>query len=318
MAAYGVGLLHVALNGLQVDRRQITQVGNILAMLCASLSDMRDRHRDAVSKILEAKVDAYRRSQCAGVEMRSQSVRSLECLSNPSSSTPRWQRGGISGSVSRERSHPYSRDTLRHDASWQQIPQLHSHDTVREVDSTSAPIHAQISSNGSGQESGQTVKDAPVTAMLVALSDSDSTSEENSGVAGSSSVANSTAAAVVSTQASRQVKLPADLSRRSVVRDGLLRQGFSKSAIAAYFDRFSKSTNRNYDKMWKFWAVWCVGNDIDPCRRSEADLDTYILERTVVDRWRKQMRAQVKLVWSIVEGRPPPAKNKRVVKCKNN
>ncbi|KAJ2868269.1 hypothetical protein GGH94_000256 [Coemansia aciculifera] len=272
--------------------------------------------------------------------MESEHVNSLERVGQSGSSKARRQGRTVSGSATREYGHPYFRDTLHHKTLRQQNSQLRDLDTVREVNSAeSAPLHIQLPRIDDGRKAGDIVEDTPVANTLTSSSgDADSMSEESSDMdissEGSSDsestpgksaddingspVANSTTAAVVSTQASRQAELPADLSRRSVIRDGLLRQGFSESAIIAYFDQFSKFTNSTYDLVWKAWAVWCVRNDIDPCQQSDADLDTYIMEKTVVESWKIQMRTQVKLVWSIVEGRPPPRERRHLVRRKNN
>ncbi|KAJ2352091.1 hypothetical protein GGH92_001470, partial [Coemansia sp. RSA 2673] len=86
-------------------------------------------------------------------------------------------------------------------------------------------------------EDGENVENKPIYAALpTILFDYDSVS-----------VANSIAVVAGTTQTSTQAVLPMDSSRRSVIRNGLLRQGFSESAITAYFDQFTDSTNYTYD-----------------------------------------------------------------------
>ncbi|KAJ2874582.1 hypothetical protein H4R27_006485, partial [Coemansia aciculifera] len=116
-----------------------------------------------------------------------------------------------------------------------------------DVDSTTS-AHVRV------QEAGEFVENEPVTDVPVTLLDSDSTSGEGSVNNVSPLVVNPTAAVTVTTQAPRQAVLPMEFNRQSVIRDGLLRQGLSESAINSYFDQFSKSTNDGYNSTWKLWA----------------------------------------------------------------
>ncbi|KAJ2750856.1 hypothetical protein GGI19_004853, partial [Coemansia pectinata] len=125
---------------------------------------------------------------------------------------------------------------------------------VQEVDSTaSAYLRVQVSNIDNGREAGEIVENEPVTDVLAMFLGSVSTSGGGSGNTVSSSVANSTEAVAVATQAPRQVVLPADLSRRSVIREGLLGQGFSELAVTEYFNQFTEGTNSGYDSMWRAW-----------------------------------------------------------------
>ncbi|KAJ2865298.1 hypothetical protein GGH94_002313 [Coemansia aciculifera] len=63
MTAYGIELLRKALSGPQVDRRLTVQVYNLLATLCAMLTDSQDRHRSKVTRAVGEKVEAFKRAR---------------------------------------------------------------------------------------------------------------------------------------------------------------------------------------------------------------------------------------------------------------
>ncbi|KAJ2074477.1 hypothetical protein GGH13_001299 [Coemansia sp. S155-1] len=136
--------------------------------------------------------------------------------------------------------------------------------------------------------------------------DSNSTYEEMADDTDNSSVANPTVAVADTTLESTQVVLPTDLSRRSVIRYGLLRQGFLEPNTSAYFLQFSKKTNRN--TMWGYWVYWCEARGMDPLITSDVDLNTFISGIKWPEARKKRTKSQVKLIWSIVEGHPPPSK----------
>ncbi|KAJ2336344.1 hypothetical protein GGH92_007791, partial [Coemansia sp. RSA 2673] len=145
----------------------------------------------------------------------------------------------------------------------------------RQYHGWSSPIVQESSGSNNGPEAGDIVDNKPladVPTMLLdpsstlgesaddagstsggSADDSDSTYEELADDTDSSLVANPTEAVADTTLESTQVVLPADLSRRSVIRYGLLRQGFLEPNISAYFSQFSEKTNRNYDRMWRHW-----------------------------------------------------------------
>ncbi|KAJ2879300.1 hypothetical protein H4R27_005390 [Coemansia aciculifera] len=271
IAAYGVKLLRVALSGPAANRKQITQVGNMLAALCASPSATRDQHRVTLSKMLTDRADAYRRSQGVNEELESEGVNALEHTTSPSSLKPRWRRRRVDGSVVRELIHPYRYERRHSETSEQQQQQFHSYSmSVESADGTDSSLETD-------------------STVLV------------SGIV----------------QASMQ-ELPLELSRRGIICDGLLRQGFSESSITAYFEQFSKSTNRNHEFTWKSWAWWCIAKRMDPRTASDEDLNTYISGSGWTEAGRRQMKGHIKPVWSIVEGHRPPRKNKRVVKPSRN
>ncbi|KAJ2869409.1 hypothetical protein GGH93_006171 [Coemansia aciculifera] len=318
IAAYGVKLLRVALSGPAANRKQITQVGNMLAALCASLSATRDQHRVTLSKMLTDRADAYRRSQGVNEELESEGVNALEHTTSPSSLKPRWWGRRVNRSVVRELIHPYRYERRHSETSEQQQQQLHSCDTVQEVSSTTSTyLSVQLPSIEEGQEAGESVEDEPVAAVCIMISDSDSTSEESADDTDSSLETDSTVLVSGIIQASMQ-ELPLELSRRGIIRDGLLRQGFSESSITAYFEQFSKSTNRNHEFTWKSWAWWCIAKRMDPRTASDEDLNAYISGNGWTEAGRRQMKDHIKPVWSIVEGHRPPRKNKRVVKPSRN
>ncbi|KAJ2753028.1 hypothetical protein GGI19_003423 [Coemansia pectinata] len=295
MATYGVELLHFALDGAQVDRRRVRQASDIFAILCATLTDSRDPYRDVLTKELGDKGNACRDEQDTAdeseVELDSGKVVPIGRTIQQLGPIVRQRRGRVNKPRANERNHLY-RHGRRYLEALEQQRQLRDRDTELEFTSiTNTSLHVQLPNIHNGREAGESEEDVPLATLLSLLPNPDSTSH---------------------------VVLPVGLSRPGVIRDGLLRQGFAESAVTEYFNQFAEGTTNGYDSMWKAWAVWCVRNDIDPCRRSEADLDTYIMEKTVVDRWKSQMRTQVNLIWSIVEGRPPPRKRRHLVKRKNN
>ncbi|KAJ2877026.1 hypothetical protein GGH93_000290 [Coemansia aciculifera] len=250
MTAYGVELLRVALSCLHIHRRQIIQVGNMLTMLCASLSDTRDWHRVALSEMLVDKADSYRRSQCVGEKMDPDGVHFIECIGDPKSSEARRRESRVGETVVRERSYMYPHESLCPEVSQQQqtSQQLRGHDTehinpvvAREVGSTpSTPFPTQLPCIGNGRESGQRVEDATLAAFPSIVSDTVSSPRESVGGTDSPSATDSTVAVAVIPRASRPEVLPMDLSRQRIIRDSLLRQGFSELAITAYVDQFTK------------------------------------------------------------------------------
>ncbi|KAJ2864932.1 hypothetical protein GGH94_002579 [Coemansia aciculifera] len=250
MTAYGVELLRVALSCPHIHRRQIIQVGNMLTTLCASLSDTRDWHRVALSEMLVDKADSYRRSQCVGEKMDPDGVHFIECIGDPKSSEARRRESRVGETVVRERSYMYPHESLCPEVSQQQqtSQQLRGHDTehinpvvAREVGSTpSTPFPTQLPCIGNGRESGQRVEDATLAAFPSIVSDTVSSPRESVGGTDSPSATDSTVAVAVIPRASRPEVLPMDLSRQRIIRDSLLRQGFSELAITAYVDQFTK------------------------------------------------------------------------------
>ncbi|KAJ2755871.1 hypothetical protein GGI19_001292 [Coemansia pectinata] len=71
MTAYGVELLRKALSGPQVDRRLTRQVYNLLATLCAMLTDSQDRHRSKVTRAVGEKVEGFERVRATNKDPQS-------------------------------------------------------------------------------------------------------------------------------------------------------------------------------------------------------------------------------------------------------
>ncbi|KAJ2750449.1 hypothetical protein GGI19_005101, partial [Coemansia pectinata] len=74
MTAYGVNLLRKALAGPQVDRRMTQQVYNLLATLCAMLTDSQDRHKSKVTRAVGEKVEAFKRARTMDENMHTVSA----------------------------------------------------------------------------------------------------------------------------------------------------------------------------------------------------------------------------------------------------
>ncbi|KAJ2038669.1 hypothetical protein GGI08_008293, partial [Coemansia sp. S2] len=114
-----------------------------------------------------------------------------------------------------------------------------SPDTTQEGYSTE-DIHLFISvHNAAGVwQTHERAEYTPITTYV----NSDSTVVENSGGTSRSSVVDSTTMATFTGRV-LHLELPEEYSRRSIIRDGLLCQGFSESAITTYFKQYTESTN---------------------------------------------------------------------------
>ncbi|KAJ2391768.1 hypothetical protein H4S02_001149, partial [Coemansia sp. RSA 2611] len=59
MLAYGLDIIRSAVDGPTVDKGLVLQAGDLLATLCATIMDTRDRHRDSVNKAVAEKIGAF-------------------------------------------------------------------------------------------------------------------------------------------------------------------------------------------------------------------------------------------------------------------
>ncbi|KAJ2064927.1 hypothetical protein GGI08_002314 [Coemansia sp. S2] len=240
MVAYSVELLRIALSGPQVNRKRVKQVSNILTTLCGSLSDTRDRHRVAISKTLVDKANAYKYSQSVDKDMGTESATSIECVRCTRTSKTRWWGKRVDGSVTRELSRPHRHERRQSDDLEQQQQQFHDRDTVQGVRSTTgAPLSSLSPSIDDIREAGESVEDTPASAVHPMLLDCARILDDIADDTDSSSATDSTVLVSGIVQTSIQ-ELPLELSRQGVIRDGLLRQGFTEAAIAAYFEQFSR------------------------------------------------------------------------------
>ncbi|KAJ2407793.1 hypothetical protein GGI10_004942, partial [Coemansia sp. RSA 2530] len=125
----------------------------------------------------------------------------------------------------------------------QPTQQLNSCDLVWEVSSTSsASLHAPESDIDDGLDAGEGAVDEPVAPAFTIQRDNASTSEESVDGMDTSSVTDLASTVAATTQVIRETQLVVS-DRQSVIRDGLLRQGFSELNIAAYFNKYSDGTH---------------------------------------------------------------------------
>ncbi|KAJ2825419.1 hypothetical protein GGI24_003165 [Coemansia furcata] len=309
MAAYGYEILNFSLDGAQVNRRRVKQASDIFAKLCATLTDTRDRHIDLVTRKIAEKVNAYRREQSVSSESESESVLEsgrivpVEPTIQHVGPIARRRRKRVNRLGVSERNHPYCRRRSHLDDSAQQLPDRGATQAVGST--TVASPHTLLPSSDDSQESGRCVIDEPIVATLTTISNPDGTH-----VIDRPSVTDIPATFAASSRESGYM-LPEVRCRRSIIRDGLLRQGYPESDITAHFNQFSEKTNCDRDNMWKSWAMWCVEKGIDPRKTSGMALETYISEKRWKETWSSQISGQIKIVWSIVEGHPPPRRHIR-------
>ncbi|KAJ1900721.1 hypothetical protein LPJ71_005771, partial [Coemansia sp. S17] len=205
------------------------------------------------------------------------------------------------------RSHPYRRD-LGHSKTSKQ-PRWHSGGRELTQKGKGKALHggpaagtrlsARIPSDTDNRRYCIGESESPAAASLAAESDTDSMTDESESDTADTPVAETTG---------DLVHLDPSLSRRSVIHAALLLQGNSESDITAYFNQVNRQTNAEYDRSWKHWATWCVEHGIDPCIRSDEDLEAWLSEGTRSQDATIRRRSKVKSVWSMVEGNPPPAR----------
>ncbi|KAJ2104580.1 hypothetical protein GGI16_002727 [Coemansia sp. S142-1] len=231
MAAYGVEILQKTLNRQNSNNEQVEIVVDLLATLCATLIDTRDKHRVASARAVKENVDYL-------------------------------------GTMS-------------------------TMDLVSDSESESVDIEPSISS--------LTTHESPMAESTLTAPSSLPTGD------------------CVTKKRRHCPEIPMAQSREEIVRQALLRQGQSESDVTAYFNRLSKSTNLSYNHAWKRWVAWCIEQGLDPVKRSDAHLVSFSLETTTSAGMRTNMKAAVRLVWSIIEGNPPPspAKGKQLVSYKS-
>ncbi|KAJ2029795.1 hypothetical protein IWW57_001483 [Coemansia sp. S610] len=338
MVVYGVNILHEALSGPNVATNSLWQARDIFASLCSTLSDTRDAHESKIVKMIAESGSAHRHEQGVEAAMEPEKAIPPERTWSNGRLRPRLQTKQGGTSVQRGRSHPYLRNGLHAEIPWwQRISQANSGDSIQiNCDSAQesdiiagAQLLGQLPNANDGQFAGKSKESGSVSASLATVSgpdsvlgdsldagdgsfdDSDSELEDGVDDILSSLDSKSTEAASTIGLTAGKAVLPPELCRRNVVHYGLERQGLSESAIDAYFKQYSAGTNRDYEGMWELWAMWCVAKGIDPSQRSDEELDSYVLGRKMSGDSRKRLQGQVRLVWSIVEGFPPPEKKNR-------
>ncbi|KAJ2757236.1 hypothetical protein GGI19_000170 [Coemansia pectinata] len=263
MAAYGVELLGNALHSTVVDRHLANLASKLLAILCATLIDTRDRRRDVVFSMVEERIDAFQ--QVHGVEESSEAessdmleqdthvesmhhVEQLRTGDNASQHVgpvTRQQGKRAEGSDTTERSHPYSQNGSRSSAFRQQQPRCGKRVALNNVATALQNEANSLPTNVAG------VVDNEHTCSSVDDNAPNTTLSQ---------------------------RWPLGLERQNIIRVALSRQGRSESAITAHINQFGKGTNRAYDSVWRYWAAWCSKRALDPAKRSDASLEALTLE----------------------------------------
>ncbi|KAJ2837167.1 hypothetical protein FBU31_001200, partial [Coemansia sp. 'formosensis'] len=252
MSAYGVELLRIALTSSLTNRRRIQQAMDILATLCATFTDMRDRQRGYLTRTVLRKVDDFRHEQGMddttgpmpqndeqGMDDATWSMPQSDelhrCIGDHCGPMIRWRVRRVSRQFASSRSNPYyRRDT------YSEAPRLQQtwHDRYVEQ-RRPVPAWQTYSTEGiclptevRGSTSNRPVHssaDAAVLAPvpLATIPESDNRAEEVVNVTDNDSPADSQAtssvAEVDSVQSPSQ-ELPRGLRRRDVIRDALMRQ----------------------------------------------------------------------------------------------
>ncbi|KAJ2074976.1 hypothetical protein GGH13_000939 [Coemansia sp. S155-1] len=305
MAAYGVELLRIALSNPQVDRMLTKQASDIFATLCATLTHTRDQHRDEIYSLAAKRIDFRRHTNGQAQVWEPDSEDDEPSRQSRAPQIPNGRNG--KEPVQNERSHPYRRD-LGHSKTSKQ-PRWHSGGRELTQKGKGKALHggpaagtrlsARIPSDTDNRRYCIGESESPAATSLAAESDTDSMTDESESDTADTPVAETTG---------DLVHLDPSLGRRSVIHAALLLQGNSESDITAYFNQVNRQTNAEYDRSWKHWATWCVEHGIDPCIRSDEDLEAWLSEGTRSQDATIRRRSKVKSVWSMVEGNPPPAR----------
>ncbi|KAJ2840499.1 hypothetical protein FBU31_000364 [Coemansia sp. 'formosensis'] len=277
MSAYGVELLRVALGCHQVDRRLTRQTSHLLASLCASLLDTRDRRRRARTTHGNSKPEDEGLNKHAkqGIELKpsSQIERTDSPCINKRKGAEYWD-SSYSSSESSDSGSTYSNTRRR-----RHVKHAKQSDTciVRDIDST---------------------ENVSVTAPIV-LAPEDSACKGGDTSATNSDVEDESDVVIGQGQVER-------LNRRVVIRNAFLSHGLSELDGIAYYNRWTKDTNYTYDGVWNRWVVWCDKRGLNPTVRSEEDLATYISDIAMSKTSATRMRIVARSVWSVVDGTALP------------
>ncbi|KAJ2840285.1 hypothetical protein FBU31_000540 [Coemansia sp. 'formosensis'] len=284
MAAYGVELLRMALSGRNTDRRRIRQASNIFTTLCGTLMDTRYCRRNAVTKMIEARVASYKHTLDGGR------------ASSSITSTGPYE-------MSRPNGIPIKQQSPNSDLSAVQRDGL--------VPSTRLPAQ----SPGASDNRQALIREEPatVTTLPPAVPSPVSTAVECASETGNTPIVDLIVEPTEVRDTTPDPIPTISYSRQDVICDALLRQGVSESGVGTYFKQRSIGTNRDHDSVWKRWVDRCAIQNLDLLKRSVSHLDIYISEGNWTEGHICKMRAVVQGVWTIVEGQPAPAGPKHVL-----
>ncbi|KAJ2057339.1 hypothetical protein GGI08_003656, partial [Coemansia sp. S2] len=221
MAAYGVELLRIALGNPRVNRRLTRQAYRLLATLCATLIGTRDRHRSA-AKVAEEESSVICSARDTGA-------------ATPKLSRHTGRGEQTEGLCTNKRTGPDYLDSSESDSSssslWQER-RRHVRRKKRSKQSISKPL----------AQGPVPVTPAPDLLCADHKPSIDAISAvDMAAAAGESEL-------VVSHGRVNQLR------RRIVIRNALLRQGQSESAVITYFNQWTEGTSRTYDGEWSNWA----------------------------------------------------------------
>ncbi|KAJ2584871.1 hypothetical protein GGH95_000031 [Coemansia sp. RSA 1836] len=329
MAAYGIELLHVAIDSPKVDKRRIRQVSDLLSSLCATFVAMRQKNRERIASSVERGTEGVDHisdvstepgsanvSQCARVHRANpaqpgaQPTNALETTRTAGTDLcPNYIRRQPGGRVEREshvneRWHPYNQTRMCFVDSRERLRRQHSECKEQSIRATSDT--SLSSATSSITDMGPAI--ASASAVVDSSCAGDTTTRESSNSASSDLSVDFSARAP---RRASKPRLPAGLSRQEAIRAAFLRQGRPESTITAYFGKIAKNTSRNYDSLWNKWAIWCVEQGLDPSMRAEAELEAHLLERGASKDWAMHIKVVAREVWSITD---PPQEDTAIPK----
>ncbi|KAJ2838308.1 hypothetical protein FBU31_000950 [Coemansia sp. 'formosensis'] len=95
-----------------------------------------------------------------------------------------------------------------------------------------------------------------------------------------------------------------NLNRKYIIRGILSRIGVPIAAETEYFQLFSDYGNLKLDSVWNNWAAWCIQRNLDPAKRSDKNLTSFISNSHKSRDWRVKVRIATNTVWAQVEELP--------------
>ncbi|KAJ2840708.1 hypothetical protein FBU31_000188, partial [Coemansia sp. 'formosensis'] len=257
MTAYGVELLRKALSGPQVNRRLTTQVLSLLSTLCAMLTDSQCRHRAKVTRAVGEMVESFKRARSTNEDP-------------PAVSTNVYKRAKQSEPIPpRERPTRTNELSHRDNAGYLVSPMSSTHgqragrtDTSlrspaydREYSSSAEPLQLSLSHTRTSELNyTETAQNSHLTRQTSVSAQSLETDDSPLAATPCYTVSNPLrSGGIASTPPASTTKLPnirvlergvpKELHRQYIIREALLRWGWTTPAIDAYFDGFAKSTN---------------------------------------------------------------------------
>ncbi|KAJ2074277.1 hypothetical protein GGH13_001430 [Coemansia sp. S155-1] len=287
MAAYGVELLRIALSCPQIDRRLTRQTSRLLATLCSTLIDTRDQRRHTPSKGLNLK------REDRGIHKRTK---------RHDDSKPRKREARVDSSFSNKRERTYCPEHSSLSSSLGSIPS--DTDNLYSDSGCQRPVRrAKRKKRGTPRNNAfknDVEFTAPIDLAPLPGGEGDNAPEEDAGNDGGTSASDAEVEDepdIILGQG-RVMKL----HRRVLIRNALMQHGLSEADSIAYFNRWTKVTNKTYNCVWNRWVAWCGKRGLDATERSEERLTTFISESTKSKSSATSIRIVARSVWSIIDG----------------